>query len=172
MSLVSNVSDVITAIGVAIKGKQDKSVAKTLISDLSITSTSLVDISGLTYNLKANTTYQITAYIPFIKGVSGAVCKIGYSSPTDSLTMLEVLTPIGNINMSVFDYYSYIYSSGDILSQASAGYTLITNGENNPCVIKGIIKTNSAGTFTLKGASEDGTNVILKAGATLLILPI
>ena len=171
MSLVSRITEVVTAIGVAIKGKQDKSIIRELVSDINLVSTSLIDVPALSYTLKANTVYQLIAYLPFSASTSGAVCKIGYSAPAGAISMLEVLTPINNINLSVYDYYSYIYSSGEILSQASAGYTLLTNTQTNPCMVKGIIKTNSGGVFTLRVASEDGTSVTIKAGSTLILIP-
>lgn len=171
MNLVSRISEVITAIGVAVKGKQDKSINKVLSMDVTLNTTTLVPLSDFNVTLLPNKVYQIVAYIPFTHSTSGAVCNVGYTTPSDAISFLEVLTPMNTGNLAVYDYYSYLYSSNTPITDAKAGYTLLTNGDNNPCIVKGIIKTISGGTFSIKVASEDGTTVVIKQNATLILIP-
>lgn len=176
MALDDNISALATAIGTKIKttvsNKADRSITKTLGADISTSTTSLTDISDFNVTLQANKTYQILAYMPFIHSNTGAVCKVGYTSPIDAISMLEVLTPLNTGNLAVYDYYSYLYSNNLPVQDAKAGYTLLTNGDNNPCMVKGVIKTNSAGIFTIKVGSEDGTLVTIKQSAILIVTPI
>ena len=124
MSLSSSISDVITAIGTAIKGKQATLVSGTNIKtingssilgsgDLTIsggggltsqsavmTSTqqstvvTLADVTQLALPMVANGVYQVDCFVTFQSAATTTGLGLGYTSPTGCRCMCEIVVPI------------------------------------------------------------------------------
>lgn len=132
-----------------------------LASQQTTTSTTLVNCTGLSVSVEANTTYQIEGFIGFQSAL--ATCGIflslnGPSSPTEIAYNINIPTAsnaIGNRVMAAYDAGSAVADVPTI----NTTYFALLNGL--------LVNGPNAGTLIVRFASETGSTVRIQAGSSL-----
>ena len=145
----------------------------TTTSSQNSTSTTLANITGLTATLAANTTYRVDCFVTFQSAATTTGMNFGFTSPTGTVCMLEVVVPITNTAAAsqlrtIFPNNSST-NTGNVL-----GTGVSTINSNHTARFSGIIKVGSTGgTFAAQYATEVSASAItIPAGSTMVIQQI
>ena len=145
----------------------------TTTSSQNSTSTTLANITGLTATLAANTTYCVDCFVTFQSAATTTGMNFGFTSPTGTVCMLEVVVPITNTAAAsqlrtIFPNNSST-NTGNVL-----GTGVSTINSNHTARFSGIIKVGSTGgTFAAQYATEVSASAItIPAGSTMVIQQI
>lgn len=131
----------------------------TLASDTSTTSTSLVSCASMGVNLAANSTYEFDYSIPFSTGATTTGLRLGLNGPS------------GTTHVA---YTVFVHTGSGAAAWVMAGSwdeyapgTAVAGSGIYHAWIKGTVKTGStSANMVIRFASETGTAVTLRAGAT------
>jgi hypothetical protein len=200
--LVTRIGDVITAIGTAIKGKQDNLVNQTNIKsinnisllgggDIAIsgtiniqtkkmtetqqsTSTTMNNITALSgATLAANSTYQVDCFVTFKSAATTNGLGLGYVIPTGAIAMVEIVVPI--TSTAVASQLRTIFPNAAATTTGEVLGTGVTAiNSNHTARISGIIKTGAtAGTLAIRFRTEVASSAItLQAGSELHLMKV
>lgn len=190
MSLSSRITDVIQAIGVAIKGKQATLVSGTNIKtinnqsllgsgDLIIsgggsttqiarmastqasTVTTLANINQLSLAMEANGVYQVDAFVTFQSAATTNGLGLGFTAPSGATCMLEVVVPITSTAVSTQLRTIFPNASATSNSGVVLGTGVTASNSNHTARISGIIRNGAtAGNFQLQFRSEVASSAI------------
>lgn len=198
--LVTRISDVITAIGTSIKGKQDKLVSATNIKsingasllgsgDLSVgatrvvknqqestvTATTMTNIDSLSNNiLAADSIYQIDCFVIFSSTSISVGAGIGYSlSASPLFGALEVVVPISASQVASALRITFPNGSKDAsfpLSGSVISPSVSVINTQHTARISGVIRTNNPITLNIQARSENSGAVVTIEYGSTLIL--
>ena len=190
MSLSSRITDVIQAIGVAIKGKQATLVSGTNIKtinnqsllgsgDLIIsgggsttqiarmastqasTVTTLANINQLSLAMEANGVYQVDAFVTFQSAATTTGLGLGFTAPSGATCGLEVVVPITSTAVSTQLRTIFPNASATSNSGSVLGTGVTASNSNHTARISGIVRNGAtAGNFQLQFRSEIASSAI------------
>jgi hypothetical protein len=125
------------------------------VSDLAFTTTTLSDVTGLSFAVNANQLYKYKAFVFYTSAVTTTGLGIGLTYPVSTLATAQVSTPSGTDGTASF-FQGTINSSGDsVLSTA----TPVANTQHLS-IIEGAILPSVAGTVQLRARSEVNASTI------------
>ena len=145
----------------------------TTTSSQNSTSTTLANITGLTATLAANTTYRVDCFVTFQSAATTTGMNFGFTSPTGTVCMLEVVVPI--TNTAAASQLRTIFPNNSSTNTGSVlGTGVSTINSNHTARFSGIVKVGSTGgTFAAQFATEVSASAItIPAGSTMVIQQI
>lgn len=119
--------------------------------------------TSLSLTVKANKTYIVRAVLVVTATTNGGI-EVSFAAP----------------GSSTFSYTALLNPADDVLVQRTAGGVanpinyIATALSSDPLLIEGVLTTDSAGSFTIKGAQDTAheDNTLIKAGSSLLLIPV
>lgn len=143
----------------------DEPTVVTIGSDQTTTSTVFVNLTPMVAALQANATYEVIAAVKFQTSATTVGGGFGFTSPTDSDSMLEIFIPQANAGSTA---HVHVGSVGT--SSASTASVNGPGANTNSVHYKGIIVTNGTpGNFQLTWRSETGGTITAYAGSKLIL---
>ena len=145
----------------------------TTASSQNSTSATLANITGLTATLAANTTYRVDCFVTFQSAATTTGINFGFTSPTGTTCMLEVVVPI--TNTAAASQLRTIFPNNSSTNAGSVlGTGVSTINSNHTARFSGIIKVGgTGGTFAAQYATEVAASAItIPAGSTMVIQQI
>ena len=145
----------------------------TTASSQNSTSATLANITGLTATLAANTTYSVDCFVTFQSAATTTGINFGFTSPTGTTCMLEVVVPITN-TAGVSQLRTIFPNNSSANSGSVLGTAVSTINSNHTARFSGIIKVGgTGGTFAAQYATEVAASAItIPAGSTMVIQQI
>jgi hypothetical protein len=134
----------------------------TLGSDVSLTSTSLADVTGLSFSVTSGTTYRFAALLVFTSAATTTGLQLSVNGPASPTMLSYYMNWPSSTGTVAFVQWQVAYDASAI----STGVPVA----NTPLIatIEGIIKPSASGTFIVRGATEVAASAItIKAGSTL-----
>ena len=126
-------------------------------SDINSTSTTLVSVTGLSFNVVANTTYRFRAMIPFTSTATNNGTRWTIDGPTSSLIYYCSRYTNGS-NTETINYCNN-YLQPLSANNNSVSYSIV--------IIEGVITPSVSGTIQVKFASGSTASITAKSGATI-----
>ena len=145
----------------------------TTTSSQNSTSTTLANITGLTATLAANTTYRVDCFVTFQSAATTTGMNFGFTSPTGTVCMLEVVVPI--TSTAAASQLRTIFPNAAATNTGSVLGTGVTAiNSNHTARFSGIVRVNATGgTFAAQYATEVNASAItIPAGSTMVIQQI
>ena len=145
----------------------------TTASSQNSTSATLANITGLTATLAANTTYRVDCFVTFQSAATTTGINFGFTSPTGTTCMLEVVVPI--TNTADASQLRTIFPNNSSTNAGSVlGTGVSTINSNHTARFSGIIKVGgTGGTFAAQYATEvAASSITIPAGSTMVIQQI
>ena len=131
----------------------------TLGSDVTNSTISLADVTGLSFSVTNGTIYRFYALIYYTVPTSSIGAQFALNAPAQTLLAWQGRTPSGATTSSLYNGNSVENGSTTPQSAATSG---------NIAIMEGIIQPSASGTFQIRFHSEVATNaVVVKAGSTL-----
>ena len=133
----------------------------TLGSDVTNSTSTLADVTGLSFAVTAGTIYRFFAMIYYTAGATGTGARFTVNGPA-SPTLLAYRSFMAVAN-SGFQITAALYDSG-------SATTTSNSPSGNIATVEGIIQPSTSGTLVIRFASEapgTGNDIVAKAGSTL-----
>lgn len=133
----------------------------TLGSDVSNSTTSFADVTGLSFSVSSGTTYRFEVLIVYDAQAATTGNRWSLNGPAFTFLGYRVIFHTSNANITLNNQNSYDVGTATVNSAFTSG---------NIVEIKGVIRPSASGTLVVRFASEaPGTNnqITVKAGSTL-----
>jgi hypothetical protein len=140
-------------------------VTKCLEGDVSSTSTSLADVTGLPITISATGTYKFEWTGFFTSNTTTEGLTIAMNGPTSSVIAFSVAAALSTNYVNGFTVYS-AWETGTVVA-TTGGSTA------REFRVAGVFKATATGTVSPRFAAESGgaNSVVIKAGATFTVTP-
>lgn len=131
-----------------------------LSSDVTNSTTSYADVTGLSFSVTSGETYYFRFVIPYTSAATGTGSKWSINGPTVTTLIYDARWP--STGTAITRYFASTYDAGTV----SGGSSTV---DANVARIEGIITPSANGTVIARFASEVGSSAIVaKAGAILM----
>jgi hypothetical protein len=140
-------------------------------SDQSSTSTALADVSDLSFNLSANVDYRFEFLVSYVSSVSTEGLGLAVNGTG---TLSSLLGSAEICHTTTGGYRTEMFNGFDQKVQDTTGNA--TGGANQGAYawVTGVVRFSTAGTFTLRFATETGStnSITIKAGSWAVLTPL
>lgn len=119
--------------------------------------------TGLSIPVKASKTYLVEIWLTVTATTNGGV-EVSFTAP----------------GSSTFDYSALIFQADNVVAQRVNGAVanpinyIAAALSNDPILIKGVLTTDSAGSFVVLGAQDTShaDNTLIEAGSSMTLIPV